>query len=240
MDRGGHGLLCKYRARLMLLLAAPVFAQYYEQVFTNASAGEAREIRRPAPAHSIVWDLGFCSGALAPDLRIEGSYDRNVWTEIGARLTMVRPDVNGRCTAIQTAPYFTPYVRARIVATPQLVSAWYASSAVAPPTVMVQSSAPGFYVYAYNASAGGTYRYQVGQSRSIEVRGPAGATVIERGTSDAGPVEIVHGQVPTTGWFVRVYAVTSTGAHIVTTLVFSLPGDIEAPGPPPPPYEVTP
>jgi len=223
----------------MLLLALPACAQYYERVFTNANAGDIREIQRPAPAHSIIWDLGACSGALTPDLRIEGSYDHATWTEIGARLVMVRPDANGRCTAIQTSPYFTPYVRARVAATPQPVNAWYASSEVAAPMVAVQAASTGFYVYAYNASVGGTYKYQVGQSRAIEVRGPVGATVIERGTNDGNPYEVTYGEIPSSGWYTVVQVVTATGKRI-TTIMFSLPGDREAPGPPPPPYEVTP
>jgi hypothetical protein len=223
----------------LTLIAAPACAQYYEQLFTNASTPQAREVKRPQPAHAIVWDLGACSGALSPDLRIEGSYDRQVWTEIGARLVMVRPDQNGRCTAIQTAPYFTPYVRARIVSTPQPVSAWYASSEVAPPTIMVNVPGPGAYVYAYNATRGGTYSYTVGDTRTIEVRGPAGATVIERGTWGGSPYEETLGTVPSTGWFRVGQVVTATG-KVVTTIIFSLPGDMEAPGPPLPPFEVTP
>lgn len=231
---------CGYRVLFKFGVGLSLFGQYHEPLLEKVSAPAIREVRRPGPSHAIMWHLGACSSTLTTDLRMEGSTDRSYWTEIAARVTQLSPNQRGECGIVQTSPYLFPYVRARAVSAPVVISAWYFSSERASPTVTMEAPSSGITMSVWNQTKGGTYLYQVGDTRRIEITGPPGATLRERGTWDGSPYEIVHGVIPTAGFFIRTYVVTATGSRIATTFVFALPGEREAPGPPAPPWQVTP
>jgi hypothetical protein len=219
------------------MLAGTAMAQYSERLFDGVSAPAIAEVRRPEPSHAIVWHFGTCSGRIDVDARMEGSYDRTVWFEIASRLISVGRNQNGECAAIQTSAKFTPYARARLVSSPVPVTAWYSSSPTAPPAMMVEPAPERQFAYAYNASVGGTFLFTIGQTRRIQVRGPVGATVVERGTAGGNPYEVTLGTIPTSGWLIVDQTVTVPNNY-ETRSVFQLGGGLEAQGPRFSPYQV--